>query len=80
MTAYQGMYDFTDFLAKQYEEKKENLHERLMILTIMCEYDATVLSASKLRSQKAYNREMIKKINPHYFEGYFKPRKKQTNN
>jgi hypothetical protein len=65
-TSYEGLYQFTDEMAKNYEKDQD-----LKWLFSLTTYYNTTLKHGKFRDQKRHCKETLKRLNKPYHDGYF---------
>ncbi len=68
--AFEKVFDFIDEIAKEHEKSKST-HDQLLYIFVLITYLNTVLATSKFATQRRYCIMTIKKLNPHFAEGYF---------
>jgi hypothetical protein len=71
--AFESLYEYTDFLVKEYEKVDSSANE-VWILLCLIKFSESL--PKKFVSQKKYALEMVKRLNPSFYDGYFSPRKK----
>lgn len=70
--AYESFIDYINYLAQLYEDAdKKNDIKAYSYLEAITAFYSIILKSAKFRSQRAYCKETIERLNPSFAKGYF---------